>query len=1653
MASGGFAACVTRLDRFGCFGNEDDHGFVRHPSEDVHASAEGTQPLLSPEATEDAGANPSPKSGGSTSPKRRARRSSETIRDVKLEEAIAAAAQSEVVKQPLLRPPRSVKGLLLAGFCTFLGGCLGAAVGFFGLYLEPRLLMSKECHEVEKIRNMGLDAVHLYNLVLSFYCHTIRTSVILEFMAPMVFGVGGALAALRLSYGQAYFKDWTDEESMAELKKLYSQRSDGGLFVLRCWRIRVAALFGFQVIVMMWLRYTVDLAMDVQAMTIFMQHEEIAFFLLNLAGVFLGFFWTAYEFYMVISSGSKIGRAEIFFAGLTLPVLGQHVTYLAILSLFRGEVHPFLFVSTLSEAILESSFSSYIQTYAVVFTTEMTWTQKSQLYFSVFMSFVSIGYAFSTIDMLKNGRMLVKIPGFCKNFDGRFFTVFFFRVAEITSRATSLALFQAITRPYGMFVLIAADALIMASLTVLFQSQVGKYTPVGRLAFVRQNFFYVLPSVLCCRMAPMLEQDTVLTIPPWAYYAVRLLEIGAMFAVGGRWLDWDLESAQNLFEDDGLVIAGFLTSTLVMFLLAIVIRTVLSVRTLLDSPVSDIWSGAEFNNVQHALKNRILKDHDTDRDALGLIMRILETDPGMSSSACRWHAKEAGLVQPTAAWEASFLRAKVTMCIGQALAALEGFRSSRGEARALENDSLVTLRAPAVGSLTVSGSKLLGMMPNDLSLQKFVVETVRNASEANRPLFSGEPVRLRCLATGHLVGLERSAEQLELKCKSHWESEAATLMSMVLVHEDTYRSPLRFAQHVRVGSGLEVTELRQARQKGQSSKGWNGSGWTILAINGEVATRAMVDEILQGAKRSPRGSKYAKMSSTVSDGGNDLGNSRLPHEAAAAKGEYIVQFVRAADNSETPIRVGNKVMLKHATGWTSAAVSFSQSMDASKAVDGEEDKEVAAKPQLLEESVGTSFLVEASEYGSKDDPGTYQWAASQIHRLSDSVQLQTSAAEKYRTLTVVAFNARTTGVDGVAGILQSDPDLYVRVLSSLLHPIRNQKDIRVEYECLGDLLMEVVFSPDTDSDVDPVKILAWENKEDEGTIARSSGLQIGDELLEIELLDDREKEGAAKKINSPAEMRELLQEESEEPVVLTFRSRGVRGEDSSGTVKKAVSQAEDIATLLPTWKEIADSGRRSLQEGDYAELKDAILSRTFLFRAKCDMALSLMSAGLNLLYDDFIPSALELHQHFSPAPDSILFTYFPGREYAELREELVIAQLEVLTSLWRNLPRIVKEDMPETIRKLFRPDIELELMKDGVLVLMRRWESGREVNQSMPEPLVNFFAAFKPSYEETQARELSMLWITRAWHGQLIQQQRVQSLIADISRHYEAAEYFWEHKVKEALDRAEDAQRKLEEAVKKEQIRVLLCNSVSDLELVKSKLRPENLMLREDCKIGISNVPKGKCLIWSQGAVAEHFKTLTSPDFPKIHDELPKLYKGKEVRLLFSGRYFDTQHAEAQQALDSLQHYISLARPAGEAFPAVKQILHERSETLHKSQLFKKDQEAKRKLLLKEKELQETMRVAERRLIEVEREKQIIAKKNQELEEAKAEVVDELVMTQKSLKDGGKETVKELYAKKRQMEAALKEVGDFLDKQKSARGPAKAADLNRLIDLVSSATA
>ena len=61
----------------------------------------------------------------------------------------------------------------------------------------------------------------------------------------------------------------------------------------------------------------------------------------------------------------------------------------------------------------------------------------------------------------------------------------------------------------------------------------------------------------------------------------------------------------------------------------------------------------------------------------------------------------------------------------------------------------------------------------------------------------------------------------------------------------------------------------------------------------------------------------------------------------------------------------------------------------------------------------------------------------------------------------------------------------------------------------------------------------------------------------------------------------------------------------------------------------------------------------------------------------------------------------------ELRDEILISQLEVLTNTWRSLPQIIKEDVPEVVRSLFHPNVEVELMQDAVKVLMKQWVPGR----------------------------------------------------------------------------------------------------------------------------------------------------------------------------------------------------------------------------------------------------------------------------------------------------------------------------------------------------------
>eukprot|EP00435_Cladocopium_sp_Y103_P000370 s3897_g1.t1 len=1087
----GCRSCWERVDRFGVFGNEDLHGYLRMTEVETGVNVgvnDSTKPLL---ASLDHDSDPE-------SPGRARRRRSSIDAEMDVVK-LTQGAQGTQGRTVVLRPPRSVAGITAAFLCILFGGCIGAAVGYWGLYLEPRMLMSAECDSIKTIQHLGLDAVHVYKILESFYCHSLRTSTLMEVLCPAVVGVGGAVGALRVAYGQAYFSNWTDEESMIELKRLYSLRTVGTKFVLRCWRMRLSMIFCFQVVVMLWLRYTVDLAMDIEAMRIFLVHKQPWFFTLNLLGVFLGLLWTAYEFYIVITTpGAKIAKTEIFFAGLTLPLLGQHVTYLAILSLYTGTLHPFLFVSTLAEAILESSISSFIQTYAVVFT-PLTSAQKTQLYISVFSSFISIGYAFSTIDLFQGGRMLVKVPGYCKSFNGRFAMVLLFRVAEITSRATSLALFQAVTRPYGMFVVIAADGIILSVVTIFFQCQVAKFAPIERCSFLRQNFFYVIPSVLFCRMAPILEKDTVITVPPVVYYAIRYLELGAMVAVAAEFLDWDLEEAKHLFEDDGFIVAAFVLSTLVMLVLGIIIR-----RAVLEDACCGLTRCAWVLAVLD------LPDHAADPKAMKVVTKILEQNPTFTSSECHAVAKEAGF-PPSAHWDSNFLRAKVVLIIKQALQAVETFDFTRAPNRfsrsTLSSRSLVSIRSTRCTLTCNRDSTIVGQMSTDESKQKFVLECVDQSEQ----LTSGQTFQLRALASGHLVGLVKTEPlTYELRAQSKWEDEAATLFSALLVHQEIYRSAKAFLDLVHMGADLNVGELHRAkgRKRGLRFKDWDPLGWKIYSINGKLATREVVDEILEKGRGSTVARTYSMDSQLDAvENSNALAKSLRPGAEAAARGEYIVQFVRR--DSKTAVMAGSEVLLQHAAGWTEAHMGMSEGFSNEDA-EGEAVDRVIKAMFVEGESFqgGLAFTLDPAEYGSKDDHSIYQWTAGLIGTLSDTVQLQQSFSEKYRTMTLVACNARSLGLDHVTGILQADHDLHLRIFLNLLQPIL--QDIRVEYN-FGEETLDVEFDDDGAAVNKPLVVAGFHiDDEDELTPAASAGVQLGDQLLMVEVA---EADGRMKKLS------------------------------------------------------------------------------------------------------------------------------------------------------------------------------------------------------------------------------------------------------------------------------------------------------------------------------------------------------------------------------------------------------------------------------------------------------------------------------------------------------------------------------------------------------------
>ncbi|CAE8709436.1 unnamed protein product, partial [Polarella glacialis] len=240
--------------------------------------------------------------------------------------------------QEKIRPPRRLPEIICALTVTLLSMAIGAALGQ-RLWLILRIRTSTWCEDAPTVSDLGFDAAHLGRAFHACYCSHLRKEPSMEAIAGAFMAVVCGPLALRLTFGTHYFASWTEEDEQQELGRLYRERGWGESFVLSGWRMRRVALFVFDIVVWMWLRYYLDFYLDVQAMYIFWQHSNFWFLLGNFGGIVLGLLWTAVEFYKILRDGERedyLPGGQVLIVGLLIPMAGMHVTYLSVLSLFTG---------------------------------------------------------------------------------------------------------------------------------------------------------------------------------------------------------------------------------------------------------------------------------------------------------------------------------------------------------------------------------------------------------------------------------------------------------------------------------------------------------------------------------------------------------------------------------------------------------------------------------------------------------------------------------------------------------------------------------------------------------------------------------------------------------------------------------------------------------------------------------------------------------------------------------------------------------------------------------------------------------------------------------------------------------------------------------------------------------------------------------------------------------------------------------------------------------------------------------------------------------------------------------------------------------------------------------------------------------------------
>eukprot|EP00913_Durusdinium_trenchii_P000834 g776.t1 len=357
---------------------------------------------------------------------------------------------------------------------------------------------------------------------------------------------------------------------------------------------------------------------------------------------------------------------------------------------------------------------------------------------------------------------------------------------------------------------------------------------------------------------------------------------------------------------------------------------------------------------------------------------------------------------------------------------------------------------------------------------------------------------------------------------------------------------------------------------------------------------------------------------------------------------------------------------------------------------------------------------------------------------------------------------------------------------------------------------------------------------------------------------------------------------------------------------------------------------------------------------------------------------------------------------------LLSEQLDVLTASWAAVPRAVKEQQPEQLRKLFRHDVELVAMHDAVDTAYKAWtEQTCDDNAivEMPVTLQRFVERVRPPYA---IEALSSAWILRAWFTPEHQHEYelVQRVVSRFTEIYENTEQYWIRKLDGAASRMERTQEQLERALESADMRVALIPSDSaqeELRRIQGLLTPETLAAGRRC-LGQGKdaqlIPAGLKLM-RRGQVSDCFKHDLGN--VELHRRLGELSTGSDLRLLFGGDGYNEARKQASEAISELGAIIRVVRTAANAFPDVAAQCQELLDKHHKGELRAVTQDGelrcfagrprtsvledlelhrnKLRIQIQEKEAEEMVRTANIRLMLAEGQKKAAEEKLREAEQ------------------------------------------------------------------------